>query len=178
MPLVTFHILLVLHILKCCLFFFPARQETTMRALGRKWWSWWREWNTPHRYIKCTVFFRWRVICTVRRSVSVLNVYTGAQYMYNPLLTKAVWLLLSQQGLWGCHGSNIIAGITRRGDCWSWCLVNRRRQLNRCFIVKKYAVITTCDTPISISRDRFVSVPRRVPRSWRWNPASAGRPTP
>lgn len=45
----------------------------------------------------------------------------------------------SQQGLWACHVSNIIAGITRRGDCWSWCLVNRSLQLSRCFTV----IITT-----------------------------------
>lgn len=45
----------------------------------------------------------------------------------------------SQQGLWVCHGSNIIASITRRGDCWSWCLVNRSLQLSRCFTV----IITT-----------------------------------
>lgn len=49
----------------------------------------------------------------------------------------------SQQGLWVCHGSNIIASITRREDCWSWCLVSRSLRLNRCFTEKKYAIIPT-----------------------------------
>lgn len=37
----------------------------------------------------------------------------------------------SQQGLWGCHGSNITAGITRRGGCLSWCPASRSLLLNR-----------------------------------------------
>lgn len=55
-------------------------------------------------------------------------------------LTGPVLFLSSQQGLWGCPGSNITASITRRGDCWSWCLVSRNLRLNRCFIEKKYVL--------------------------------------
>lgn len=52
-----------------------------MRALVRRWRSWWREWNTLPRSVKCRVFCRWRVICTVRRSVSALDVCTEAWYL-------------------------------------------------------------------------------------------------
>lgn len=44
-----------------------------MRALARRWRSWWKEWNTHPRSVKCTVFCRWRVTCYVRRSVSVVH---------------------------------------------------------------------------------------------------------
>lgn len=60
----------------------------------------------------------------------------------NPIWQGPSCFFLSRQGLWACHGSNIIASITRREDCWSWRLVNRRLQLNRCFTKKKYIVIT------------------------------------
>lgn len=76
--------------------------------------------------------------------------------------------LLSQQGHWACHGSNIIASITRRGDCWSWCLVNRSLQLNRCFTERKYAIIATYEpltatdtltSPVNRPLSNFASFP-------------------
>lgn len=36
-----------------------------------------------------------------------------------------------EQGLWGCHGWNITAGITRRAGCSPWCPVSRSLQPNR-----------------------------------------------
>lgn len=107
-----------------------------MRALARRWKSWWREWNTHPRSVKCRVFCQWRVICTVRRNVSVPDDCTEAWFCSSSRLNHC-WRRLSsfcslQQGRWVCHGSNIIASITKREGCWSWCLVSRNLQLNRC----------------------------------------------
>lgn len=118
-------LLLDIHSILTCLLAFVCRRETTMRAPARGWRSWWREWKTPRRSVKCRAPSRWRVTSTVRRSVRVLEIWTG---FYN---TSSDRLFPWQQGLWECHGSNITADIIRRGGSCSWCHVSRRTQLSR-----------------------------------------------
>lgn len=45
----------------------------------------------------------------------------------------SLWLSSSfcHQGLWGCRGWNITAGITRRAGCSPWCPVSRSLRPNR-----------------------------------------------
>ena len=69
-----------------CLLTFARRQETTMRAPARGWRSWWREWKTPRRSVRCRAPSRWRVTSTVRRSVRVLDTFwTGFWAVTRPL---------------------------------------------------------------------------------------------
>lgn len=99
-----------------------------MRAPARGWRSWWGEWKTPRRSVKCRAPSRWRVTSTVRRSVSAMDVWKGF-LKCNPLPSDG--LFPCQQGLSVCRGSNTTADITRRGGSCSWCHVSRRTQLNR-----------------------------------------------
>lgn len=48
-----------------------------MRAPARGWRSWWGEWKTPRRSVKCRAPSRWRATSTVRRSVSAMDVWKG-----------------------------------------------------------------------------------------------------
>lgn len=58
----------------------------------------------------------------VERAWSLLNLIFASVCLIFPSF---------QQGLWGCHGWSITAGITRRGGCLSWCPVSRSLQPNR-----------------------------------------------
>lgn len=138
-----------------------------MRALERRWRSWWREWKTLPRSVKCRVSCRWRVTCTVRRSVSGPDVCAEAWCSDLNPLWHVLCSFLSQQGLWVCHGSNITASITRGRDSWSCRPASRSLRLSRCFAVQKKGIIVTdeahkhlsaCNTKQPLSNLRPVSV--------------------
>lgn len=122
-----------------------CRQETTMRALGRRWRSLRRGWWIHRRSVRCRVSCPWRVICTARRSVSEQKIIIthfistfvarARSFINFTSFTFALFVSLifssREQGLWGCHGWNITAGITRRAGCSPWCPVSRSLQPNR-----------------------------------------------